>query len=143
MWQKIITIFVFCLILISEVQADIAVIVNPKNAAVWDNEKIKNQIKDIFLNVKDKFPDGTSAKPVDQNEGRQIRRDFYSKIAGKDDAAMNVYWSNLIFTGNGRPPKAVGDDANVKKHVSENANSIGYISSELVDATVKSIYTVK
>ena len=122
-------------------KADIAVIVNVKNQTVWDDSS-PSQIKDIFLGKREKFPDGESAKPVDQRNG-STRKSFYLNVTGKDESALNVYWSNLIFTGNGQPPKVVGDDEDVKRMVKENPNAIGYIDSHYVDSTVKVIYTIK
>jgi ABC-type phosphate transport system substrate-binding protein len=129
------------LVIASTARADIAVIVSPKNMATWDSNN-QNQVKDIFLGRLEKFPDGTAVKPVDQRLG-SVRREFYLKLAGKDDIALNVYWSNLIFTGRGQPPKVIGDDNDVKKMVKDNPECIGYIDSKLVDNSVKVIYLVK
>jgi ABC-type phosphate transport system substrate-binding protein len=123
--------------------ADVVVVVNANNTATWSNDQIQSEIKDIFLGKRERFSDGTPAKPIDQGDGKSIRKDFYMKIANKDETAMNVYWSNLIFTGNGRPPKIMSDDASVKKFVTENPSGIGYIDSGSVDKTVKVIYTFK
>lgn len=140
---KSLIVFSICFLLVVEVRAEVAIIVNPNNTANWNDGEIKDYLKDIFLNKKEKFPDGANAKPVDQSEGRPIRNEFYLKLAEKDETDMNVYWSNLIFTGNGRPPKAVGDDTSVKRFVAENINGIGYINTTFIDKTVKVIYTLK
>ena len=123
--------------------ADIAVIVNKNNNSIWDKDGVADYIKNIFLNAKEKFPDGTPAKPLDQSQGREIRQNIYLKLAGKNETKMNVYWSNLIFTGNGRPPLMAGNDSDIKKVVSEDSHGIGYIDSSAVDNTVKVIYTLK
>lgn len=143
MLLKFIVLYGICVLFSEVARADIAIIVNPNNVSSWSDGDLQSYIKDIFLNKKEKFPDGTSAKPVDQAEGRSIRSDFYLKIASKDETAMNVYWSTLIFTGNGRPPRVVGDDGGVKRFVGENLNGIGYIKSDLVDNTIKVIYHIK
>ncbi len=117
--------------------ADIVVIINSNNTTVWERETARAEIKSIFLGAKEKFSNGNSAKPIDQSEGKEIRKEFYLKIANKDATAMNIYWSNLIFTGNGRPPKILPDDSSIKKFVNENVGGIGYIDSTSVDNTVK------
>lgn len=119
--------------------ADIAVIVHSKNDVKLDREEIKN----IFLAKKNIFPNGTLIKPVDQSEGNLIRNEFYQKIAGKSESDMKVYWSNLIFTGYGVPLKAFQDDQAVKNFVKETTNAVGYIDSKSVDASVKTIFTLK
>mgnify|MGYP001617201691 CR=1 FL=1 len=83
------------LVYASDAKADVAVIVNTKNPYPWDGDS-REQVKDLFLGKRDKFPDGTKAKPFDQKQG-PVRQEFYVKLTGKDESALNVYWSNLIF----------------------------------------------
>jgi hypothetical protein len=134
-----------CVVFNVRAQASIAVIVNNSNQNSWEREsvKIEKQIKDIFLGKKDKFPDGSPAKSIDQAEGEAQRNEFYAKIANKDETEMNAYWSSLIFTGNGRPPKALPGDSDVKKFIRENISGIGYIDEHAVDNSIKVIYIVK
>lgn len=136
----IIHLFIFALAASAHAQG-ISVIVNITNTSAWQADEIKPYIRDLFMNKKEKFPNGNTAKPVDQPDDRPIRQHFYKVVAGKDETAMNVYWSNLIFTGSGKPPKILSDDSAVKRFVSETQNGIGYISSDMVDGSVKAIYT--
>jgi ABC-type phosphate transport system substrate-binding protein len=124
---------------ISAVYADVVVVVGSANPIALD----RNQIKDIFLGRKMKYPDGSAAVPVDQGDGRPIRSSFYGLLAGKDEIAMKAYWSNLIFTGNGRPPKSVANEVEVKKFLKENPGSIGYIDSKELDSSVRSVLELK
>ena len=119
--------------------ADISVIVNPANDAALNND----EIKDIFLGKRVKFPNASTAKPVDQADGRATRNEFYTLVVGKDENEIKVYWSTLIFTGNGRPPKSLADDGEVKRFVHEDVAGIGYIDAKAVDKSVKVIYTAK
>jgi ABC-type phosphate transport system substrate-binding protein len=123
--------------------ADIAVIVNPANHSVWKKDEISTQIKDLFLSKRERFPDGTSAKTFDQPPGEALRTEFYSELIGLDETGMNSYWSNLIFTGNGRPPKVVGGDHEVMKAIKENVGGIGYIDAKTAPENVKVIYVLK
>ena len=124
---------------VANAHADTAVIVNLNNKASLQPEQIKN----IFLGRLNRFPDGSPAKPVDQPEERPIRITFYSKVAGKDEDEMKTYWADLIFSGNGRPPKAVDEDSEVKQYVRETVGGIGYIDSKSLDGSVRVIYTLK
>jgi len=119
--------------------ADIAVVVSPLNPVVLDKE----QIGDLFMGKKTRFPDASVAKPVDQPEERKIRNEFYALLAGKDESDMKAYWSVQIFTGNGRPPKTMGNDGEVIKFVKENAGGIGYIDSKQADSSVRVIFTLR
>ncbi len=114
--------------------ADVVVVV-PAGSPVTTLSK--NQIADIFLGKTNRFPDGTRAVPVDQTEGSAARDAFYLKFTGKSPAQVKVYWSKLIFTGRGQPPHEVSNGVEVKKHLSENPNSIGYIEQNRVDGGVR------
>jgi len=97
----------------------------------------KSQLVDIFLGKAARFPDGSQAVPIDQSEGTPARDEFYTRIAGKSAAQMKAYWSKIIFTGRGQPPKAVSSSSEAKKLLGANPNTIGYIDSKLVDDTLR------
>jgi ABC-type phosphate transport system substrate-binding protein len=97
----------------------------------------KTQVADIFLGKTTRFPDGSQAVPIDQSEGTPARDEFYSKVAGKSAAQMKAYWSRIIFTGRGQPPRAVSSSSEAKKLVAANPNSIGYLEPKLVDDTLR------
>jgi ABC-type phosphate transport system substrate-binding protein len=119
--------------------ASVLVISNPKNELKLSKDEIKN----IFLGKKKTFPDGNAAKPVDQTEDLPVRQEFYLKLADKTPAEIKAYWSDLIFSGYGSPPKSVGDNGAVKKFVQENENAVGYIDSKFLDSTVKTVLDLK
>jgi ABC-type phosphate transport system substrate-binding protein len=114
--------------------AEVAVIVNSSNAnATMSNSDISR----IFLGKSSKFPDGSAASAIDQNAGNATRQEFNDKVLGKSESQLKSYWSRLIFTGKGSPPKQLGDDAAVKAAVAADANAIGFIDSASVDGSVK------
>jgi ABC-type phosphate transport system substrate-binding protein len=97
----------------------------------------RSQVADIFFGKTTRFPDGSQAVPIDQSEGTLARDDFYVWIAGKSAAQMKAYWSKIIFTGRGQPPKAVANSSETKRVIVANPNTIGYIESKLVDDTLR------
>ena len=119
------------------VSAETAVIVSASNAnATLD----KATISKIFLGKSKSFPDGAQAVPIDQNDGTAAREAFNSSVLGKSASQLKSYWSRLIFTGKGTPPKQSGNDSDVKALVSNNPNMIGYIDSSAVDGSVKVVH---
>ena len=117
--------------------AEISVIVSTNNS----NENIDQAtVSKIFLGKSKSFPDGSQAVPVDQDDGSAARNAFNSTVLGKSSSQLKSYWSRLIFTGKGTPPKQSGDDAAVKKLVADNPNIIGYVDSSAVDASVKVVH---
>ena len=120
-------------LLTTQVQAEVAVIVNPANSANVDLDTIAK----IYLGKTKKFDNGTSVVALDRAEGSDLRIKFLQHVVGKEEAQMKSYWSRLIFTGNGVPPKIVESDEEVKDLVSRNPDIIGYIDSGSVDDSVK------
>ncbi len=120
----------------TDARADVVVVVSARNKA---SAMTAAQVAQIFLGKTNKFPDGRDAMPLDQPEGTEIRKEFYSKVTGKDSAQINAYWSKVIFTGEGEPPKVVAGNDAVKKAVASNPNAIGYIDKSSVDKKVRVI----
>lgn len=81
--------------------------------------------------------------PVEIAEPSHTRREFYTKIVGKDEAQVKAEWSRLVFAGRGAAPKELPSGAEVVKAVAANPNVIGYVDRSFVNITVKIIYTVK
>ena len=115
-------------------QADIVVIVNPKNAAA---ALTPDQVSAIYLGSTTTFPDGGSAALADQPETAGIRGDFYQKATGRSAAQAKATWARITFTGKGTPPKELKTDADVKAFVAADPKAIGYIDSSAVDGSVK------
>ncbi|HEY4083366.1 MAG TPA: hypothetical protein VGM81_21975 [Burkholderiaceae bacterium] len=120
-------------------QAQVAVIVNPKNAAA---SMTADQVSGIFLGKSSTLPSGATAAPADQPEGAAVRDQFYSKVTGKQAAQVKAAWSRLVFSGKGTPPKELGSSADVKKFVASNPDAIGYIEKSAVDGSVKVVLSV-
>lgn len=95
------------------------------------------QVADIFLGKTSRFPDGSQAMPIDQDEESPAREKFYSHYTGKSPAQVRAHWSKIIFTGRGQPPKQVSSSAEAKKAIADNPHAIGYIDQTLVDGTVR------
>ena len=114
--------------------ADVVAIVSARSPATALS---KSQITDIFLGKSSRYPDGTLAVPVNQAEGSPARDEFYLTFAGKSSAQLKAYWSKIIFTGRGQPPREVANGAEVRKMIAENPGTIGYIDQSLVDQSVR------
>ena len=116
--------------------AELVVVVAAANPL---SELTAAQVADIYLGRTSYFPGGGEAVPIDQSEVTASRTDFYQKVTGKTAPQLKAYWSKLIFTGQGQPPREVPDAAAVKKVLATMPNSIGYIDKGDVDARVKTV----
>jgi ABC-type phosphate transport system substrate-binding protein len=113
--------------------ADVVVVVSPNSPVTALSIE---QIADIFLGRSNRFPDGTVALPIDQEDGSPERTDFVSRYIGQTPVQVKMHWSKLIFTGRGQPPRQVSDSREVKEVLAQNPNAIGYIDRNLVDDSV-------
>lgn len=112
--------------------ADIVVIVSSKSTATT---MTADDISNIYLGK------STAMKPVDN--ATPVRAQFYTAVAGKDEAQVKAIWSKLVFTGKATPPKELTSSAEVVKAVAADPNAIGYVEKSAVDGSVKVVYEVK
>ncbi|CBL45279.1 Conserved hypothetical protein [gamma proteobacterium HdN1] len=113
--------------------AEIAVIVNLANQSNITTEDVQK----IYLAKTKTFPGGGKIVALDQTEGAAPRMEFVSKIIKKDEAQMKAYWSRLIFTGKGVPPKVMASDAEVVEAVASNTSAIGFVDVGAVTDKVR------
>ena len=101
------------------------------------------QVSDIFLGQIASFPGGSEAVALDQSIGSPERDEFYTKVASKTRPLVKAYWTKMIFTGRGQPPKEIAGSAAVRKMVADNPALIGYIDKSALDASVKTVLLVR
>ena len=120
-------------------QAEIAIIVNNSVSV----QSISTDVAaNIFLGKVNELPGGIRMVPIDQEDGQKAHAEFYNKVVKKDAAQLNAYWSRLIFTGKGEPPKKMADNADVLALVAANPNIIGYVDASAVTSSVKVLLRV-
>lgn len=116
--------------------ADVVVIVSARNALTALRS---DQVADIFLGKVATFPDGVESVALDQHIGTPLRDEFYQKVMAKTPALMKAYWSKMIFTGRGQPPREVRGSASIRKMVASDPTLIGYIDKAALDPSVKAV----
>jgi ABC-type phosphate transport system substrate-binding protein len=118
---------------------DLVVIVSSRNVI---GAMSADQVAGIFLAQSGRFPGGAEAVAIDQPVGSPQRNDFYNKVASKSPALVKAYWTKMVFTGRGQPPKEATNSVAVRKLVSDNPGLIGYIDKSYLDASVKPVLLV-
>lgn len=103
----------------------------------------QEQVADIFLGQIANFPGGAEAVALDQEIGSPERDEFYNKVTSKTRPLVKAYWTKMIFTGRGQPPKEVGSSAAIRKLVADNPNLIAYIEKSAMDPSVKAVMLVR
>lgn len=118
--------------------ANVAVIVHPSNAATLSQDDINK----IFTGRAKNFTDGKAAEPVNLAEAVAVRADFDQKALGRSSSQVKAYWSKLVFTGKGTPPKELASEQEVLDAVAKNPAAIGYVSAGAVTGSVKVALTL-
>lgn len=135
--QILLSAVLFCATL--SAQAALAIIAHPSNNLAGITA---DQTARLFLGKTGEFANGRRAVPVDQTTGTASRGKFYKSVIRKDDGELKAYWSKLLFTGKGQPPRELGDDAAIKAFVASNPEAIGYVDGRFVDGSVKVLLIV-
>lgn len=127
-----------CLIALSlasfSLYAEVAVIVSSTNQQAISEAEIKN----LFTGKQKSFPDGNPAIVLNLPGGDPTQTEFNQKALGRTDAQLKAYWSKVMFTGKGNPPKEVSADEMLKL-VAENPSTIGVIDHAKVNNSVRVI----
>lgn len=134
--KKLMSVFLLfsALVCAANARAEIVVIANK---SVLISSITLEQAADIFLSRLDVLEDGTQLIPIDQKDSQASRDEFYSKVLKKNSAQLNAYWSRMVFSGEGQPPKKIANDAEVVALVRANPNVIGYVDAAAVNGSVK------
>jgi len=127
-------------ILPNAAMAELAIIVNPSYSG---SSLSIDQVKDLYMGKRKSFPEGTSARPVDQPVNSSVKQEFLEKILNKSQSEVNRHWSRIIFSGKGSPPEIMDSDEAVLRWISRNENAIGYIDASRVNISVKVVLVVK
>mgnify|MGYP001770312877 CR=1 FL=1 len=80
--------------------------------------------------------------PIDQAEGSPARPQFNERVRGKNEQQLRSYWSRMIFTGKGQPPRSVASQEDVLRMVAATPGAIGYVDSKAVTGKVKVLFQV-
>jgi ABC-type phosphate transport system substrate-binding protein len=122
------------------VQADDLVVVVSARSPI--DSLRADQVAAIFLGQAPRFPNGAVATAVDQPIGSAERDQFYLRVTGKTPALLKAYWSKMVFTGRGQPPRELAGSAAVRKAVADDPGLVGYIEREALDPSVRQVLLV-
>lgn len=120
--------------------AGVAVIANP---ALPAGTLTADQVSQVFMGRWKTLPGGMALVAIDQQEGSPVRAEFLDRVLGKSEQQMRSYWTRMVFTGKGQPPRSVERDADVLRAVISTPGSIGYVDSKAVTPQVKVLYRLE
>ena len=74
-------------------------------------------------------------KPLDLEDGH-VRDNFYRLLLGRSRNQMRAYWSRMVFTGKGKPPRTYTANE-VREALQANPELISYLPRSQLDATLR------
>jgi hypothetical protein len=98
------------------------------------------QVANIFLARTRQFPDGQKATPIELTD-LSLRNAFYQGIAGKTLKQLHAYWTTLVFTGKGKPPKGFKNSDALQQKLLSQPGMITYLPAEQVTDDMKIVYS--
>jgi len=106
---------------------------NVKTAAISVGE-----LKNIFLEERRSFSDGTHVEPVLEKSG-PAQETFLAEYLGQSNEELQNYYRSLVFTGRGAMPKGLGSDPEVVAYIARTKGAVGYVSAETNTEGVKTL----
>jgi len=101
----------------------------------------QREVQRIFLAKTRYASNGQRLEPYELSND-DYKSYFYKQISGKDLSQLNSYWTTLIFTGKGKPPKSVGHRNSLLDKLLRNPKAISYIPEEYLDDRFKVVHTL-
>lgn len=117
------------------------VLVVEKRSAI--TQLSETEAKAIFLGKMTRLPGGSEIQVLLQDSATPAHAELLEKLIVKTDAQFKSLWARRVFTGEVAPPLQLTDDRAVLDHVVRLPGSIGYVSKDAVNDSVRVVYTVK
>jgi len=93
-------------------------------------------VRAIYLKRRLLWGDGQPIIPINREAGSEARELFSEKIFGQDSRRLATYWNQRYFEAGEFPPATLASDEAVVRFVSENANAVGYVTTQSVSDAV-------
>jgi hypothetical protein len=127
------------LILPLAAQAELVVVTSHQSSITTLSE---NEVRQLFSGQLRAIA-GQRVQPLDLPGSDRHREDFYRKLMGRSPDQMRAYWTRLIFTGQGHPPREVASTQELTTLVSGSREFIGYLPASAVTENVRVLYRIQ
>lgn len=127
-----------CVLSTTAYAKDFVVVVN-KHSPI--NKLDKREVANIFLSKTTRLRGNNRVTPLELSDSA-YQELFYQEISGKTPSQINSYWTTLIFTGKGRPPKRIRKITQLIEVINNNPNAITYLPVDQVTITMKIVHVM-
>jgi hypothetical protein len=86
---------------------------------------------------------GQRVQPLDLTATDNNRETFYRSLMGRSPDQMRAYWTRLIFTGQGQPPREVSNARELATLATSSPEYIGYLPASEVSNNLRIIYRLR
>lgn len=86
------------------------------------------ELQRIYLSKRTRWPDDTRVVATMLKDG-PVHRTFVEQILDRTLAKFATYWKQIVFTGQGVPPKSFETEDDLLDFVAETPGAIGYVSA--------------
>ncbi|MEE4250032.1 MAG: hypothetical protein V2I38_05540 [Alcanivoracaceae bacterium] len=101
----------------------------------------ENEVRQLFSGQL-KVVGGKRMQPLDLPTSSKDRENFYAKLMGRSPEQMRAYWTRLIFTGQGKPPREVSSIQELTNLVNS-GEYIGYLRADALTDNVQVLYRIQ
>lgn len=119
-------------------QADM-VVVTDSNSTI--TSLTETEVRQLFSGQL-KTVAGKPVQVLDLPGGERHREDFYRKLMGRSPEQMRAYWTRLVFTGQGKPPREVSSTRELTTLIGS-GGYIGYLPAEAADDNMRVLYRIQ
>ncbi|GAB1259242.1 phosphate ABC transporter substrate-binding protein [Aurantivibrio plasticivorans] len=137
--MKKLLIFIMTLFMPIAVVAEVAVVVAASSPLSSIDLK---ELEKLYLG-KSKSLGDVSVSALNQVDSSDVTTEFNRVLLNKSNSQVKAYWSKLVFTGKGTPPKEFNSDSEVIQALKNDSSAIGYIDAGAVSGDVKVLTTLK
>lgn len=135
-YLTVVLVTIACLLVASTVLAADYVLITHKSNPVTSLSA--QDAKNYYLGKQTTWSNGTKVTVYTQSSS-PIHTTFLKQIVRKSPQQYTTYWKKSLFTGTGLPPKDFAGDDEMKKAVAAQPGSLGYISANALDGSVKKV----
>ena len=121
---------------ISRAESGIVVVAH-KDSAV--SQLSREEVAALFLG-KRKLSNEVSVTPIDSKDGA-LRERFYLAVADMNGLRVKAYWSRIVFSGQGRPPREAAL-AEAGALLSGEPGALTYLPADQVTPDMKIVFSV-
>lgn len=100
----------------------------------------EDEVSNIFLGKISYLKHVGRITPITLNEERHYYA-FYKRISGKSPAQVNSYWTTLIFTGKGKPPKEIRSREELLQVLANNPGAVAFVPDSALHSNLKVVHT--